>query len=348
MVHARRRFGSRTWQARACAALVVIVTVLAWPHAAADAQTRITIGKFIGGSSLHIPTYIGVAKGFYKEEGLDATFVTLAGRPLVTAGMSGNADFVPIPSGGAQAALSGAELRFVVGSSLRSHWVILARPGIERIEDLRGKTIAYGRPGGADYDEGAAVLSRVYRMEVGKDYKVISFSGEPERIAAMVAGNIEAALVTVAQVPTAVNAGMKVLLRLGVHLERAAGTIWVRKAYIDRNPDVIPRFIRGTAKAIQYYRDNREGSIPVLKEHLGLSSDKDAGTVWEETKDTFGAEVPKALFHEIFESRRVGMIAESQWPKDKPLPDPEQWLMRDVLERTLKDMGYVPAVAARR
>lgn len=324
------------------AALGLLAAVLV-PVVPAAAQTKVTIGKFVGGSSLHIPTYIGVAKGFYKEEGLDATFITLAGRPLVTAGMSGNVDFVPIPSGGAQAALAGAELRFVVGASLRSHWIILGRPELARVEDLKGKTIAYGRPGGADYDEGAAVMLRVFKMDVGRDYKVLSFPGEPERIAAMVNGNIQAALVTVAQVPTAINLGMKVLLRVGDHIERAAGTIWVRKEYADKNPDVITKFIRGTAKAIMYTRANKEGSIPVLKEHLGLASEKDAATVWEETKDTFGAEIPKDLFFEIFESRRVGMVAENQWPKDKPLPDPERWLMRSFLEKTLADMKYVPA-----
>ena len=36
------------------------------------------------------------------------------------------------------------------------------------------------------------------------------------------------------------------------------------------------------------------------------------------------------------------MIAAKQWPADKPLPDPEQFLMRDVLDKTLKDMNYVP------
>ena len=58
--------------------------------------------------------------------------------------------------------------------------------------------------------------------------------------------------------------------------------------------------------------------------------------------NTFGAEVPKDLFHEIFEARRQTMIAANQWPKDKPLPDPEQFLTRELLESTLKDMGYVP------
>ena len=36
------------------------------------------------------------------------------------------------------------------------------------------------------------------------------------------------------------------------------------------------------------------------------------------------------------------MIAGRQWAADKPLPDPEQWLERKLLESTLKEMNYIP------
>ena len=166
-----------------------------------QAQTKITVGKTNGGSGFHIPSYVAMDQGFFKAEGLDASFVTLQGRALVTAGLSGTVDFIPIPSGGAQAALSGAEIRYVVGQSLKSQWLIAARPGITKPEDLKGKTVGYGRVGSADYDEGAAVMLRAFKMEVGKDYKVISFQGEPERIAALVNGDIEAALISVPHAP---------------------------------------------------------------------------------------------------------------------------------------------------
>ena len=41
------------------------------------------------------------------------------------------------------------------------------------------------------------------------------------------------------------------------------------------------------------------------------------------------------------------MIAANQWPKDKPLPDPEQFLLRAQLEATLKEMNYVPVKLGR-
>lgn len=319
-----------------------LVVALPLALGAAHAQTKITIGKVLSGNGFHIPSYVAMDQGYYKAEGLDASFVSLTGRALVTAALAGQIDFIPIPSGGAQAALSGAEIRYIVGESLKSQWLIAARPDIGKVQDLKGKTVGYGRAGAADYDEGAAVLQRAFKMEVGKDYKVISFQGETERIAALVNGDIAAALISVPHAPKAVNAGMKILLRTGDHIQRAGGTFWTRKVYADQNPETVKKFIRAIARGVMYYRDNKAGSLKTLKEHLGVADDKDAGIIWDGTHNTFGAELPKELFHEIFESRRQTMIAAKQWAPDKPLPDPEQFLLRAALETTLKDMKYVP------
>jgi NitT/TauT family transport system substrate-binding protein len=324
---------------RLFAALAVALLCFAVSPAVAQKNT---VGKTNGGSGFHTPSYVAMERGFFKAEGLDASFTMLQGRALVTAGLAGQVDFIPIPSGGAQAALSGAEIRYVVGQSLKSQWLIAARPEIAKVEDLKGKTIGYGRAGSADYDEGAAVLRRAFKMDVGKDYKVISFQGEAERIAALINGDISAALISVPHAPKALNAGMKILMRTGDYIQRAGGTFWTRKAFADQNPEVVAKFIRAIARGVMYYRDNKEGSFAALKNHLGVQSDGDAGIVWEQTHNTFGAELPKEQFREIFESRRLDMIAGKQWAADKPLPDPEQFLLRAQLDSTLKAMNYVP------
>ncbi len=320
---------------------VMLAAALAMGTAQAQ-QTKVTVGKVIGGDGFHIPTYIAMDQGFYAQEGLDASFVTLTGKALVTAALSGNVDVVPIPSGGAQAALSGAEIRYVVGESLKSQWTIVVPKSISKVEDLKGKTLGYGRIGGADYDEGQAVLERFFHMQVGKDYKVISFQGEPERIAALINGDIQGALFSAPHAVKAVGAGMKVLLRTGDYMPRAGGTIWARKSFVDQNPETVKKFIRAIAKAVMYFRTNKEGSVATLKKHLGIDDDKEAGLIWDQLHDAFGAELPKDLFGEIFASRRLSMIAAHQWPADKPLPDPETFLARNLLDPTLKEMNYVP------
>ena len=165
------------------------------------------------------------------------------------AGLTGNLDFVPIPSGGAQAVLKGgADIRYVVNQSLSSQYVFVARPDISKPQDLKGKTIGFGRTGAADYDEGATVLSRFFQMQVGKDYKVISFQGETERIAALVNNDIEAALISAAR---------RMRSRQCRHEDTAAyrrshcaggRLFWITKAFATRIPDTVkvhPRHRKG-------------------------------------------------------------------------------------------------------
>src|SRR3954470_18423120 len=329
----------RTLQTAALAAAVAFSL-----GSAAGAQTKITVGKISGGIGLHIPSYIAMDKGFFKEEGLDARWIELQGRPMITAGLTGNLDFVPIPSGGANAVLTaGAPLKYIVNQSLKPQYIIVAKAEIKKVEDLKGKTVGYARVGAADYDEGATTLDRFFNMKVGRDYKVIQFQGEPERIAAMANGDIAGTLVSVPRAYQARQAGFNVLLRTGDYLPRAGGTFWSTEAFFQKNPDTVKKFIRAIGKGVMYYRDNKEGSYASMKEHLGVQSDAEASVLWEELHDTFAAELPADLYREIFESRRIDMIAANEWPKDKPLPDPEKYLAREVLDGTLKAMNYVPA-----
>jgi ABC-type nitrate/sulfonate/bicarbonate transport system substrate-binding protein len=335
----------RTFRPFAALAAALFACVVASPVTLA--QTKITIGKIVGGIGLHLPSYVAMDQGFYKAEGLDARFIELASPPMIRAGMSGNLNFVPIPSGGAQAVLrGGAKLKYVVNQSLASQYVFVARPEITKPEDLRGKTIGFARPGAADYDEGATVLSRYFKMQLGRDYKVLSLPGDPERVAALLNKDIDAAMVSTAQAIRAVQGGMKIVLRTGDHLQRVGGCFWVADDWFEKNQDTVAKFIRAIAKGVMYVRDNKTGTIPTIKSYLGIQTDEQAGLVWDQVHMAYAAEMPAELFREVFESRRLDLIAAKDWPADKPLPDVEQFLARALLEKTLKEMNYVPTKIA--
>ncbi len=249
----------------------------------ADAQTPLTMGKVIGGDGFHVPTYVAMDEGFFKAEGLDAKFVELQASAQVAAVLSGNLDCAPIPSGGAQAALSGAKIMYIVGKSLKSQWTITTRQDIAKPEDLKGKTLGLGRPGGADYDEAQAVLHRFFHMDAGKDYKVISFQGEPERIAAMVNNDIQGASLSIPHAIVAQQAGLKVLLRTGDYIPRAGGTIWCMQSFVEQHPDTVKKIDRAIAKAVMYFRTNKEGSIKVMEHNIGsIKTDAEAGAIWDQ------------------------------------------------------------------
>jgi hypothetical protein len=75
---------------------------------------------------------------------------------------------------------------------------------------------------------------------------------------------------------------------------------------------------------------------------MTIANDAEAISVWEQLKDAYGAELPPDLFADIIESRVKSMQAARQWPEGKPIPNPEQFVTRELLDSTLKEMNYVP------
>ncbi|MGB6172067.1 MAG: ABC transporter substrate-binding protein, partial [Xanthobacteraceae bacterium] len=59
--------------ALACAATIAAIALALASAGSADAQTKVTIGKVIGGDGFHVPTYVALDEGFFKAEGLDVS-----------------------------------------------------------------------------------------------------------------------------------------------------------------------------------------------------------------------------------------------------------------------------------
>lgn len=304
------------------------------------AETKIKVGRLTSASGFHVPSYVAMDKGFFKREGLDATWVSMTGKGLLNAGMAGAIDFVPIPGGGSQALLKGAQLRFVAGQSLISQWAIVVKPDITSVKQLKGKTIGYGRPGSADYDEGEITLGEYFDMNVGRDYNVISFQGEAERLAALINGSIEGALLSFPNAAQAAVRGFKILVKTGEYLPRVGGSFWVTKDYLDKNRATVKKFIRAIAKAEQYIANDKAGTVETIQKHFGIADKKQAEIIWTTVHNQYGPDLPASLVRKLFDGRVTRMKSKGLWPKDKPSPDPEQFVERQLINETLREMGY--------
>jgi NitT/TauT family transport system substrate-binding protein len=323
----------------AFAGLVILACAGQVPTAEAQ-MPKIKVGRTLGGSGFHIPSYIAVDKGLLKAEGLDAEFIAAQAGVLVRAGIAKEIEFVPIPGGGSEAMLKGAPLVFIVGESLVSQWTITTTPDIKRVEDLKGKTIGLERPGQAAYTEAVVVLGKFFKMEPGKDYKVITFNAEPDRVAALVNKSIQAAILSFPHAARAEKEGMKVLLKTGDYIPRLGGTFMAHKDFVKEKRDVTKRFIRAMVKANDYVKANKKGTIDVIQKYFEVKDAALAEGIYNQVQNAFGPDIPHDLLKELFESRTTPELG---WPAGKPLPDIEQFVVRDLLNETLKEMGRKPA-----
>jgi ABC-type nitrate/sulfonate/bicarbonate transport system substrate-binding protein len=306
---------------------------------AANAEIPVTIGVSVGVSGFHIPYYVGVDRGLFKAEGLDAKLVAMSGKALVNAGLGGAIDFVPIPTGGVIASLHGAKIKFIVNGSLISQWTLVAPKSVTKVAQLKGKTCGYSRAGSAGYDEGEITLRRFFDMRIGRDYKVISFQGEADIFAALINGSVSCGLLTFPNAAKALKSGFHILLRTGDYLPRL-GPLWVTEKYFEANKDTVRRFIRAVAKAEQYIADNKAGTVPVIQKHFGIKDPAEAEFIWDQLHNEYGPDIVPSLFAELYEGRIKSMKASGLWPKDKPDPDFHAYVARDMLRSTLRGMGY--------
>lgn len=307
------------------------------PGALASAQMpKVKVGRTTGASGFHLPTYVAMDRGIFKAEGLDAEFVNMTAGELVRATIAKEIDFTPIPGGGSEAMLKGAPLVFVVGESLVSQWTLTTTRAIAKPEDLKGKTLGLGRPGSADYSEIVVTLGKFFKMEAGKDYKAIFFRGEPERIAALLSGSIQGAVLSFPHAARAEAEGLKVLLRTGDYMPRLGGTIHTHRDHLRERREVVKKFVRAIAKGADYIRSEKQGTIEIIQKHFKIEDARVAESLYAQLHDKYGPQIPRDLFRQLFESVATPQLG---WPEGKPLPDIEQFVARDLLNEVLREMG---------
>jgi ABC-type nitrate/sulfonate/bicarbonate transport system substrate-binding protein len=315
----------------------VLLAATALGGGAASAQAlKVKVGRTTGASGFHIPSYVAMDRGLFKAEGLDAEFVNMTAGELARGAIAKEIDFAPVPGASAEAMVKGAPLVFVVGQSMVSQWTLTTPAGIRKVEDLRGKTLGLGRPGAADYSEFVVLLGKFFGMEAGRDYKIINFRGEPERVAALISGSIQGAALDFAHAARAEAEGLKILLRAGDYLPRLGGAVSVHRDSVRDRPDVIKRFIRAMAKAADYIRTEKAGTVEIIQKHFQIKDARVAENLYNQVRDKFAPHIPKDLLRQLFEGIATPELG---WPKDKPLPDLEQFVARDLLNEVLRELG---------
>ncbi len=320
----------------AAALAAAVLTLFAGDAAIAQS---VKVGRTVGGSGFHIPSYVAIDKGFLKAEGLDANFIAATAGVLVRATIAKEIEFTPIPGGGSEAILKGAPLVFFVGESLISQWTLTTTPDIKRVEDLRGKTLGLGRPGSADYSEMVITLGKHFNMQPGKDYKVISFTGEPDRVAALIQGSIQGGILSFPHAARAEKEGMKILMRTGDYIPRLGGTFLTHKDFIKEKRDVVKKFTRGMIKATDYIKENKKGAMEVIQKYFEIKDAKIVENIYNQVYDKYSPEMPPNLIKDLFESRTTPELG---WPPGKPLPDLDQFVDRSIVNEVLKEMGRKP------
>lgn len=217
---------------------------------------------------------IAKEKGYYQEEGLEVDLVLIAAGIANLALIGGNIEFT---TGGSNAVTAahhqGARLRVIFSPYLRPFFSLYSRADIRHVKDLKGKKIAISTLLGVEQLLAEEVLKRagVKRQDV-----VFLALGVPAaRYAGLQSGVVDVAELTVPHNFIAKEAGFRELVFYPNenYLVQLSGSLAVRDAFLQSEPDLVKRFVRGSLKGLLYARENRSRVVKFLTSHMKLKPD---------------------------------------------------------------------------
>jgi NitT/TauT family transport system substrate-binding protein len=211
------------------------------------------------------PIAIAKEAGYFAEQGLEVDVVAIRSSAQNAAALlSGEVDVSTIGGvGPVRARLSGSDLLFIAGSKNYFAGAIVARPDITTPADLRGKRIGITAPGGNTDLMARSVLPK-FGLEAGRDVVLFGTGSDPETVAALISGGIEAGSMTPPADERARNAGFPTLIDVtGQRIAYPAAALGTAGPTLANRADVLERYIRAYAKAIARYRADREFALQV-------------------------------------------------------------------------------------
>lgn len=254
--------------------LPLLLWLACWPllgSTPAIGQTLQTVNMAIPTKSFQMVIYpLAKERGFMKEEGLDLNVIYIAPTTSIQAMMGGDVQFTGAGSSAlVSIARANAPLKVVMATNDRVLQWLLTRPNVTSPKELKGKRIA---------TTGVAAIATFMLRQIftkhgldGNKDLVYLDPGQGNQLTALLAGAMDAAVLSVEQRYVGLDKGMKEMFFFGNEVKNSWGTLATTDKMIKEQPKTVAAFIRGALKALRYIRQDREGTIAALVRFSGVS-----------------------------------------------------------------------------
>jgi NitT/TauT family transport system substrate-binding protein len=206
------------------------------------------------------PIHLTREKGFYRVEGLDVDYVIMKPQIAMQALIAGDVGYTTALGSTIRAALRNVPLRVVMTIADKPLFALIARPSIHSVEELLGKLIGISSFG-ASTDTYARALLRRFKLIPNQDVKIIALGGGMNRIAAMEAGAIDAALIEAPYNVMLERKGFRKILFVGDLIPSPLAGFGTRLEKIHKQPDEVQRLVRATLRGIQFAKSNKQETV---------------------------------------------------------------------------------------
>lgn len=221
----------------------------------ASAETKIVEG-FVSHGALQWPEYIATEFGWFKENGVDVDMVVVgAGAAQQVAagalnlGYTGFPDFI-------RAIDQGAPVKIVINAITAPPYAVYSKPAIKKIADLKGKTVSIGGT-----NDVTLIYMEAFIGSAGlkaSDLDFVYAKATQDRLAALLSGGVDAAILYPPSTFRAGAAGYTDLGDIEAYLRNFPFTVWAANTtWAAKNGEALLGYIRAYSRAVRWLYDSK-------------------------------------------------------------------------------------------
>ena len=269
-----------------CLVVAVVGSIVSFHPEPAAAQSLQVVNVAIPAKSFQMVIYpIAQQKGYMREEGIDLRVIYIAPTTSIQAMLSEDVQFTGAGSSAlVSIARANAPLKVVLATNDRVLQWLLTRPDLTNPKDLKGKRIATTGVAAIATFMLKQILNK-HGLDGNKDPLYLDV-GQGNQLTALLAGTMDAAVLSVEQRYVGLDKGMREMFFFGNEVKNSWGTLATTDKLIKENPKMISSFVRAALKSLRYMRQDKEGTVAAMMKFAGVSQQQ-ATRVYEDLIGTF-------------------------------------------------------------
>jgi NitT/TauT family transport system substrate-binding protein len=240
--------------------------------------------------------WIGVEQGFYRKHGVNVEVLYMRSGPLAMSALaSGDVQMVFTSANNVlNGAAAGLDVAVVATMIPKAEGAFVARPEIQRPEDLKGKFVAIQSVGGGGWANNMLALDYLNLDPERDRIQFLVFPDQASRVQALEIGRVQAAWLGYTFSDVLKKKGYAVLVDLGRAPIPYLGTSLVtRRLNVRQDPKAVEGVIKGTLDAVRFVLnpENRTVVVKTLMRRLRLGRLEEAESGYHSLVTTYAADL---------------------------------------------------------
>jgi len=225
--------------------------------------------------------WIGVGQGFYRKHGLNVEAIFMRNGPLsMSAMVSGDVQMNFTSANNVlNAAAAGLDAVVVANAIAHGDGVFMARPEIQKPEDLKGKSVAIQSIGGGGWANNMLCLDYL-NLDPDRDkIQFVVLGDQPSRVQALESGRVQASWIGYTFSEPLKKKGFTAFVDLGrAPIPYMGSSLVTRRQFVRQDPKSIEGVIKGTLDAIRFIKkpENQPAVTQMIMRRLRLSRPEEA------------------------------------------------------------------------